>query len=207
MQIIFQILILLLSVVAHEVAHGYAALYFGDRTALNQGRLTLNPIKHIDPVGTIVVPLLLVLFKSPIGFGWAKPVPYNPYNFTNYVWGTRAVALAGVFVNFMLALIFGLALRFIPLTADGVVTPMMSIMSMIVVMNLALGIFNLIPIPPLDGSKILFSFLPQRYARYQEVLEQNGFLIIFGLLILLNFLQIDPITTLITFLFHSITGM
>ncbi len=200
---IFQIIILILSVVAHEVSHGFAALYYGDRTALNAGRLTMNPIKHIDPVGTLLIPFVLVLLKSPIGFGWAKPVPYNPYNFTNFVRGTRVVAIAGVFTNFLLAIIFGLVLRFFGTTFS---VGAQSILILIVLVNLSLGVFNLFPIPPLDGSKILFSFLPQRYAQYQDFLERNGFFIIFGLLIVLNALHVDPITELVMFFFTLITG-
>lgn len=205
---IFQIIILILSVVAHEVSHGFAALYYGDRTALNAGRLTMNPLKHIDPMGTVIVPLLLVLLKSPIGFGWAKPVPYNPYNFTNWKQGTRVVAIAGVFTNFMLAIIFGLVLRFlVPVPATGIPTPENLILIAIVLVNLSLGIFNLFPIPPLDGSKILFSFLPDRFARYQIFLERNGFFIIFGLLIVMQIFNIDPITQAVLFLFKMITGV
>lgn len=205
---IFQIIILILSVVAHEVSHGFAALYYGDRTALNAGRLTMNPIKHIDLVGTIIIPFLLVVLKSPIGFGWAKPVPYNPYNFTDWKWGTRAVAIAGVFTNFMLAVIFGLVLRFfVPIPHEGIATPENLILISIILVNLSLGIFNLLPIPPLDGSKILFSFLPDRFAHYQAVLERNGFFVIFGALIVMQLFNIDPITKIVLFLFNVITGV
>lgn len=147
---IFQIIILIISVVAHEVAHGFAALHFGDKTALYKGRLTMNPLKHIDPIGTIILPIFLVMIKSPIGFGWAKPVPFNPLNFTNMRLGTRVVALAGIVVNFTLALIFGLTLRFIgPSLGDGA----QLILYLIVLTNLSLGIFNLIPIPRLMDQK------------------------------------------------------
>lgn len=202
--IIFQIVILILSVVAHEVAHGFAALRFGDRTAFYQGRLTMNPLKHIDPIGTIILPILLVLLKSPIGFGWAKPVPYNPLNFTNMRLGTRVVALAGVLTNFALAIIFGLMLRLFGGTLGEAAS---LILYIIVLTNLSLGIFNLVPIPPLDGSKILFSFLPARYERYHVMLEQYGFFLVFGFLILLNFLNIDPISRLVSWCFTTITGI
>ncbi len=202
--VIFQILILIISVVAHEVAHGFAALRYGDKTALFQGRLTMNPLKHIDPVGTIILPILLVILKSPIGFGWAKPVPFNPLNFTNMRVGTRVVAVAGVLVNFSLAIIFGLMLRFFGMSlGDGAQT----ILYLIVLTNLSLGIFNLFPIPPLDGSKILFSFLPRRFEEYHIFLEQYGFFIVFGLLILLNFLNIDPISAMVSWSFTGITGI
>lgn len=202
--IIFQIIILVLSAIAHEVAHGFAALAYGDKTALYQGRLSMNPLVHIDMVGTIIVPLLLVILKSPIGFGWAKPVPYNPLNFTNYKKGTRVVAVAGVLTNFALALLFGLILRFF----GGALAPSAAfILYLIVLTNLSLGIFNLVPIPPLDGAKILFSFLPGRFEKYQVVLERNGFFIVFGLLLVMNFLHLDPITTSVVFLFTLITGV
>jgi Zn-dependent protease len=202
--VIFQIIILIISVVAHEVAHGFAALHFGDKTALYKGRLTMNPLKHIDPIGTVILPIMLVLLKSPIGFGWAKPVPYNPYNFTNRTLGTRVVALAGVLTNFALALIFGLLLRFFgPTLGVGGET----ILYLIVLINLSLGIFNLFPIPPLDGAKILFSFLPHRFEKYHVLLEQYGFFIVFGFLVFLNFLKIDPISYLVSLCFSTITGI
>ncbi len=202
--VIFQILILIISVVAHEVAHGFAALRFGDKTALYQGRLTMNPLKHIDPVGTIILPLLLIILKSPIGFGWAKPVPFNPFNFTNIKTGTRVVAIAGVVVNFSLALIFGLILRFfgVSLSVGG-----QTILYLIVLTNLSLGIFNLLPIPPLDGSKILFSFLPRSFEKYEGLLEQYGFFIVFGFLILLNFMNLDPISSVVSWCFTAITNI
>lgn len=202
--IIFQIIILILSAIAHEVAHGFAALRYDDKTALYQGRLSMNPLVHIDTVGTIIVPLLLVLLKSPIGFGWAKPVPYNPLNFRNLKQGTRVVAVAGVLTNFALAILFGLLLRFFGAT----LAPSAAfIIYLIVLTNLSLGIFNLVPIPPLDGSKILFSFLPSRFEKYHVVLERNGFFIVFGLLLLMNFLNLDPITRSVVFLFQLITGV
>jgi Zn-dependent protease len=201
---IFQIIILIISVVAHEVAHGFAALHFGDKTALYKGRLTMNPLKHIDPIGTIILPIFLVMIKSPIGFGWAKPVPFNPLNFTNMRLGTRVVALAGIVVNFTLALIFGLTLRFIgPSLGDGA----QLILYLIVLTNLSLGIFNLIPIPPLDGSKIVFSFLPARMEKYHITLEQYGFFVVFGFLILLNLFNLDPISNAVSFFFQLITGI
>ena len=175
MDSIFYIAVLIMSIVIHEVSHGFAAEYFGDNTARNEGRLTLNPIKHLDLFGSILLPIILVVSHSPFLFGWAKPVPYNPDNLTNRKWGTLAVASAGVLSNFAIAIVFGIIIR----VAANFETPLgfYSITSIIVIINLALAIFNLVPIPPLDGSKILFSFLPEsafsfiiKYERYSFVL-------------------------------------
>ena len=150
-----------MSVVIHEVSHGFVALRFGDKTALYAGRLTLNPLKHLDMFGSIILPAFLVLTHSSFLFGWAKPVPYNPNNLTNRKWGTIAVASAGILANLFLAVFFGLILRF---SLNSVVSAnFIFIISSIVLVNLGLAIFNLVPIPPLDGSKILFSLLPSSF--------------------------------------------
>jgi Zn-dependent protease len=156
--IIFSILILIISVVIHEVAHGYAALALGDVTAKYAGRLTLNPIKHIDPFGSIILPLLFALLPGGLILGWAKPVPYNPYNLRNQRWGELLVALAGPVSNILLALIFGILIRF---SAQlGLPEPAVILSVQVVMINLLLALFNLIPVPPLDGSKILYGLLP-----------------------------------------------
>lgn len=176
---IFSLIVLLFSIILHEIAHGSAALRLGDPTAKNAGRLTLNPIKHLDPFGSLIVPLLLLLFtfgQGPI-FGWAKPVPINPNNFRDQKWGTLKVSLAGPGMNFLLAVIFGLAIRLIPLPEAFLV-----LFGIIVVYNFAWGIFNLMPIPPLDGSHILFTLLPDRFNNIKFFVHQ------FGLFILLFFL-------------------
>lgn len=157
---ILSIIILIFSVILHEVAHGYAADALGDPTARLAGRLTLNPIKHIDPVGSIIVPLITSL--GGFTFGWAKPVPYNPYNIKNRRVGELLIALAGPATNLLIALIFGTLIRFGALN---------EIFVYVVVINIVLAIFNLIPLPPLDGSKVLYFFLPARYARTRQVLE------------------------------------
>ncbi len=174
---IFYIVILIMSVVIHEVAHGFAALKYGDETALHMGRLTLNPLKHIDIMGSIVIPLALILSGTGIVFGWAKPVPYNPNNLTDRRKGTLAVASAGIIVNLCVAVFFGLILRFLPSEFIAV----SAILQAVVFINLVLAIFNLVPIPPLDGSKILFSLLPPRFAYYEQIIEQYSiaFLLIF----------------------------
>ena len=158
---------------AHEVAHGAAAYAFGDPTAKNQGRLTLNPLKHIDLFGSIILPLILYITNSHFLFGWAKPVPYNPYNLKNRRLGEFCVSIAGILTNFAIAIIFAVVIRFaiiLNLSQEA-----MYLMTYIIMLNITLGVFNLVPIPPLDGSKILFSFVPYRYEHHLITLEKYGF--------------------------------
>lgn len=173
---IFQIVILIFSVVLHEVAHGYMANYLGDPTARLAGRLTLNPLKHIDPKGSVFLPLILKLTGSPILIGYAKPVPYNPYNLRGK-WGEALVALAGPGTNILLALIFGLAIRFFGGMID---LALVRAFAVIVFINMLLALFNLIPVPPLDGSKIFSTLLPgeagRAYERFRYGFEQLGVL-------------------------------
>ncbi|MFA4975389.1 MAG: site-2 protease family protein [Candidatus Paceibacterota bacterium] len=198
---IFYVAILIMSVVIHEVSHGFVALWFDDRTALYAGRLTLNPLKHLDIFGSVLLPLLLVLTHAPFLFGWAKPVPYNPNNFTNRKWGTVAVAAAGILANLFIAILFGLILRF---SLNSTVSiKFISIISSIVIINLGLAIFNLVPIPPLDGSKILFSLLPSSFYKVIFFFEQYSLVLI---LIFIVFL-IDYLYPMLAFLFQLITGL
>ncbi len=190
-----------MSVVIHEVSHGFVALRFGDRTALYAGRLTLNPLKHLDIFGSIILPAFLVLTHSPFLFGWAKPVPYNPNNLTDRKWGTIAVASAGVLANLFIALFFGLILRFSINSAVSV--SFVSVMSEIVLVNIGLAIFNLVPIPPLDGSKILFSFLPSSLYGVISFLEQYSLVLVLVFIIFFA----DSLYPILTFLFHLITGL
>lgn len=194
---IFGIIILILSVVIHEVSHGYAADALGDPTARLQGRLTLNPIRHLDLVGSIIVPAI-TWFLGGFIFGWAKPVPFNPYNLRNQRWGEALVAAAGPASNLVLAVLFGLVIRFINIGGG-----LLDILSFVVIINIVLAIFNLIPIPPLDGSKILFSVLPYRYANIRFFLERYGMVLV---LIFILFLW-RLILPLIAFLFTLITGV
>jgi Zn-dependent protease len=180
--------VLVLSVVVHEVAHGWVALRQGDDTAYKLGRITLNPISHIDPFGSIIVPLLLSLAPGGLMFGWAKPVPINPRNFKNYKRGDILVSLAGIFANLLLAILFTLlavALVHLSRLAPGGVSTFRLLATMAsygIWINLILAFFNLIPIPPLDGSHVVYHLLPpQLGARYREV-GRYGFLIIMGLL-------------------------
>ena len=174
---IFTLVVLFFSIVIHEIAHGSVALHLGDSTAKEAGRLSLNPLKHIDPVGTILLPLLLLFLTQGHGpiIGWAKPVPVNPFNFRDQKWGTLKVSIAGPLTNFSLALLFGLIIRFFPLPE-----PALILFSIIVIYNFAWGIFNLIPIPPFDGSHIVFTFLGDRFLKLKMFLSQYGlFILIF----------------------------
>jgi Zn-dependent protease len=205
---IFYIAILIMSVVIHEVMHGFVAEYFGDKTARHAGRLTLNPLPHLDLFGSILLPAVLVLSHSPFLFGWAKPVPYYPDNLSNRKWGTVAVAAAGVLANLFIAIIFGIIIRVAPSFGMAPYNPLApspfySITFMIVLVNLALAIFNLVPIPPLDGSKILFSVLPYSFYSFFRVLERYGILILLVFIIFFS----DSLFPILAFLFHLVTGL
>jgi Zn-dependent protease len=168
--IFFSIAILAVSVVLHEVSHGYAALLLGDPTAKYAKRLTLNPIRHVDPIGSVLVPLFLVVLNAGFLFGWAKPVPINPYNLRGR-YGEAIVAFAGPASNIVLAFVFGTLLRF-----ELVSGPAVALVEWIVLINLFLAVFNLVPIPPLDGSRILFAFLPYHQAAGARMaLDRYGF--------------------------------
>ncbi|MBU4231815.1 MAG: site-2 protease family protein, partial [Proteobacteria bacterium] len=165
--------VLLFSIIIHEVAHGYVALLNGDPTARMLGRITLNPVPHIDMVGTIILPLLLLLSHAGILFGWAKPVPVNPLNYRNYRWGEFAVSAAGPLSNLVLAAIFSVVLRM------GLANPgLMQLAYFGVSINIFLALFNLVPIPPLDGSHILALVLPRDLARLYDHLQPVGFILI-----------------------------
>ncbi|MFH1423948.1 MAG: site-2 protease family protein [Candidatus Nealsonbacteria bacterium] len=176
---IFSLIVLLFSVILHEVAHGSMALRLGDSTAKYAGRLTLNPLKHIDLFGTIILPCLLVLMRSPFIIGWAKPVPINPYNLRDQKWGMLKVSLAGPLANFSLAVIFGLLIRFVTLPETT-----LALFSIIVIYNFAWALFNLLPIPPFDGSHILFTFLPEQFGSLKLFLHQYGLFILLALMFL-----------------------
>ncbi len=181
------IIALIMSVVIHEMAHAYAANWLGDPTARLEGRLSPNPLVHLDPFMSVILPALLVLSGSPILFGAAKPVPYNPYNFTNQRWGEAIVAVAGPVSNIALALIFASLIR-VSEYVDIFSPTFLQLAFSIVVLNIFLALFNMVPIPPLDGSKILPKFLPfdwqMKYQSFRNVFEQNT-LIAFMIIIFL----------------------
>ncbi|OHA64722.1 MAG: hypothetical protein A2940_01945 [Candidatus Wildermuthbacteria bacterium RIFCSPLOWO2_01_FULL_48_29] len=189
--VLFYLVILLMSVILHEVAHGYTALSLGDSTAKQAGRLTINPIPHIDPIGSVAVPLLLVLFSSPFLFGWAKPVPVNPYNFRDKKYGSAKVSFAGPGANLAIAIFFGLLLRFFGAPLAEISPALIELFGQIVLLNLVLAIFNLLPIPPLDGSHVLFDFLPRSLDVVRQFLLQYGlFILLFFIFFLFRFLTI-----------------
>lgn len=197
---IFSLIILLFSIIIHEIAHGTAAYYLGDPTAKYAGRLTLNPFKHLDFFGSILLPFFLFIINSPVLFGWAKPVPINPYNLKDQKWGQLKVAIAGPLANFAIAIIFGLVIRMMPFLPEG----FMVIFTLITIYNLAWGIFNLVPIPPLDGSHILFSFIPDKYNGFKSMYTQLGFFILILFLFILP--GLDIIFNISNFLFSIIIG-
>lgn len=179
----FSLIILLFSVIIHELAHGYTAYSLGDPTAKYAGRLTLNPLSHLDWFGSIILPLLLYISGSTFLFGWAKPVPVNPRNFNDQKYGDIKVSVAGPLSNLCLALVFGMALRFAP-DSFLIANPGIFIaLTYIVTINVWLAIFNLIPVPPLDGSWILFSLLPFKFQNIKNFLQQYGVAILFFIII------------------------
>ena len=148
----------IISITFHEFAHGSVANYLGDATAKNSGRLTLNPFAHIDPFGTVMLPILLALIGLP-AFGYAKPVPINPNNFKNWRWGEALTSIAGPFANLLLIVVFTLVYKYLPQKESIFAIFMLQLITI----NIVLMVFNLIPIPPLDGSKVLYSFLPDSF--------------------------------------------
>lgn len=208
MELIFILIVLIFSVMIHEVSHGYVAEYLGDPTARLAGRLTFNPLKHIDPFGSVILPAIMALpalFGQPVVIlGWAKPVPYNPYNLKNPVSGGAKIAAAGPISNLIIAAVFGLALRF--LGGFGFFSAaFIRLFADIIALNIILAIFNLIPIPPLDGSRILMAILPRTpsVAKAFFVLERYGLIIVLILLFSGLFQIILPLVNLI---FYIIVG-
>lgn len=198
--IVFRVLILVFSVVIHEVSHGAVAYALGDSTAKDAGRLTLNPLPHIDFIGSIVLPIF-------IGIGWAKPVPYNPLYLRDQRWGPFLVGVAGPLSNVLVAIFFGLMIRFRGIAALSFLDPMFfGIATGIVFLNLALAVFNMIPLPPLDGSKVLFLILPRGWAYFMTLLEQYGILLILLIFLLVPHFFSTIILRPVMLFFGLITG-
>lgn len=191
-QILIQLAILFFSIIVHEVSHGYAALRSGDPTAKLSGRLTLNPLRHIDPFGTVILPILLILMRSPFLIGWAKPVPINPYYLRNPKRDMAKIGAAGPLSNLGLAIIFAIIYR---VTGAAFIS---YFLLYAVFINLLLFVFNLVPVPPLDGSRIVAGFLPHdAYERYMRI-EPYGFIIVFALLFLLFNTVLIPVVSLMS---------
>ncbi len=195
LSLVFYFLIIIPSAIIHEYAHGWMAFQLGDNTAKYAGRLTIDPRAHIDKWGTILMPLgLFLLTGGRFMFAYAKPVPYNPYNLKNQKWGPALVGLAGPFANLLLAICFGVMVRLFP---NSLAAPFLVI---IVISNISLMVFNLLPIPPLDGSKILYAVLPNSAYKLRAFLDKYGFVILlFFVFFLFDLLRplIDGLVSLI----------
>lgn len=195
----FSVVVILYSVTIHEISHGLMANSLGDPTAKNLGRLSLNPIKHIDPFGSVVLPFILYI-TTGFAFGYAKPVPYNPNNLVDRKYGPVKVAIAGPLSNICLALLFGIILRLVP---DSAISPLVfSLFAQIVTLNLVLAVFNMFPIPPLDGHWLLMTFLPPSMNSFKLYIYRNSFLI-FPIFLIIFMVFVSPF---IFFLFKLITG-
>ena len=192
----FFVIVIIFSAIIHEYSHGWVADSLGDPTARYAGRLTLNPKAHLDPIGSILLPIIMI--PTGILFAYAKPVPYNPYNLKDQKWGPVWVAIAGPLSNFLVALTFGLIIRtgFVP-------AEMLPFVAIIVYANILLGVFNLIPIPPLDGSKLLFALLPPSQQHLKATLERYGFIILLVFIFGGGFAFFRPV---MNFLFVLFTG-
>jgi len=193
----FLYVVIVLSAVFHEYAHALVAYRLGDSTAKDAGRLTLNPLVHLDPFGTVIVPLLLML-TSGIFIGWAKPVPYNPNALSDRKYGSLKVGAAGPISNLIIAVLLGLIIRFIPSGAGFIPPVFIGLLGIVVYINIFLAIFNLLPFPPLDGSKIFADLFPQASRSF----AQFGFLGVF-LALIIAFWFLSPVAG---FIFRIIVG-
>jgi len=199
--IAIQVVALFMALTFHEFAHGWVARRLGDKTAESLGRLTLNPKDHIDPFGTIMVPAMLILMNSPVVFGWAKPVPINPYNFRNPRKGMMWSALGGPLINLFLAAGFAVIFKGM-LYTEIMIKPLLIFVIVAIQLNMFLAVFNLIPIPPLDGGRVLMGLLPPAQAATLSRVEPFGFLIVIALLYfdVLDRFLFYPIAVILRFL-------
>lgn len=189
---VFQIIVLVFSAVVHEVSHGLMAERLGDATARNAGRLTLNPLKHLDLYGSFILPLLLILSGSPVVLGWAKPIPYDPRNLKNPRKGAALIALAGPLSNIAVAVLLGLMYRVLAIANVSNVSVLL-LTQVAIYINIALAFFNLIPIPPLDGSKLLYPVFPGMRPEILRFLERYGILLVLVFLLFGGDGILDPI--------------
>lgn len=207
MEMVFTVIVLILSIIVHEVAHGYAANALGDPTARLAGRLTLNPVPHIDLFGSIIIPGILVLTSAGFLFGWAKPVPYNPYNLSNKRWGEAIVGIAGVATNLVLAVLFALIARYA--FASGM-EEFATLSATIAYVNLFLGFFNLIPFPPLDGFTVLRGLLPAQGALQLRTIEEQfmrgGMLSLVLFLVIFSYVFAGPFASFVRWVFSLLIG-
>lgn len=199
--IIFYIAILIMSAVIHEVSHGMAAFMQGDPTAKDADRLTLNPIKHLDMFGSIILPLIFIITNAPFFFAYAKPVPYNPYNLKNQRWGPAIVGVAGPAANILIGVLFAVVFRI-----SGSYAIFSNLILAIVQINIWLALFNLIPIPPLDGSKLLFSLLPANLYGLERFMEQYGFFILIILIFILPGILFIPLGAVSSIILRLLVG-
>lgn len=210
--IIIALGVILVSMTLHEAMHGFIAYWLGDDTAKYQGRLTLNPIKHIDPLLTVALPLLLAISGGPI-FGGAKPVPFNPSRLKYGEWGVALVALAGPLTNLVIAFLsFGIAVLFGDglITADSSLGTVGTVLLLFVQVNIGFFAFNMLPLPPLDGSRVLYAFAPDFIRRGMEEIEKFGIIMVFVVIIIANSVLVSYMTAVITFfldVFSAIFGV
>ncbi len=202
--IAFRLVVLIFSVMIHEISHGLMALRLGDATARDAGRLSFNPLRHLDLYGSVLLPLFLLAVGSPILFGWAKPVPFDPRRLRNPRRDSALVGAAGPLSNLAVAAVFGIITRIVAAAGDGTSAFASELLPTIVIINLLLAVFNLIPIQPLDGSRLFFGLLGSRAAPWEAFLSRYGM----WLLILLLFLGVLDfvITPIIAFLYGFLVG-
>jgi len=206
-EIIITIAILIFSIIIHEISHGYTALFLGDKTAEKAGRLTLNPIPHIDPIGSILLPAFFVLTSSPFFFGYAKPVPYNPENLRDKKWGDAKVAVAGPISNFAIAFLLTIGYGILAKTGNGSESTF-RILQIAISMNVFLAVLNLLPVPPLDGSKVFLDILKnysaKTFIQVSRFFKKYQLFLFFALLAVIFYTSILSLATTWVLKFYSL---